>query len=530
MNTTTEIFDTTLRDGAQASGISFTTRDKIKIISLLDDFGVDFIEAGNPSVNPKDAELFELISGMKMKNAKICAFTSTCKPGENASQCESLIKTAALDVVYVSIVGKSSSFHVENVLRTDREENLRIIRDSISYLISHGKKVIFYAEHFFDGIKNDSDYTLRVITTAANAGCDCIVLCDTNGGTLPHDIAVTVATASRLTDCKLGIHCHNDSGMAVASTVSAMSAGATQLHGTFLGIGERCGNTALTTLIPTVFYKMNVPLTCADKIPQMYDTARKIADISNITIDNASPYIGAYAFTHKAGMHIDAVMKDAASFEHINPVLVGNSRHKVISEFSGKSTLYERFSEISPGITKDAPQIASALAKIKQYEHEGYHYENADASLDLLILEELGKRKKFFELKNFKLVLSEPDIQRGSDSKAAVLMKIAVGDAEEITAAEGNGPVDAMDAALRKALRHFYPSLSKMRLIDYKVRVLDSDATAGARVRVLIESGDTEHSWHTVGVSTDIMEASWKALIDSVEYKLSIDEKIILPR
>lgn len=525
-----EIFDTTLRDGAQAPGISFTARDKLKIIKLLDDFGVDYIEAGNPFANPKDAELFAELGNIKLKKSKICAFTSTCKPNEDAARCLNLTKTADLATEYVSVVGKSSALHVEKVLRTTKDENLRIIEDSIKYLISRGKKVIFYAEHYFDGRIADKEYSDLVIRTARDAGSECVVLCDTNGGTLPDDIREMTNAAAKILDCKIGIHCHNDTGMAIASTISALNAGATQLHGTFPGIGERCGNTSLSALIPTVFYKLGHPLLCAEKIPQLRDYTRRMADILNITPDAAAPYVGDSAFTHKAGMHIDAVMKDPASFEHIDPSSVGNSRRAVISEYSGKSTLYERFCEFSPGIDKNAPEIASALAKIKQYEHDGYYYENADASLDLLILEELGKRKKFFELKNFKLVLSEPDIEKKSNSKAAALMKIAVGELEEITAAEGNGPVDAMDAALRKALSHFYPMLSNMRLIDYKVRVLDSDAAAGAKVRVLIESGDASHSWHTVGVSTDIMEASWKALIDSVEYMLSLSQGIIKPR
>ncbi len=530
MNNSIEIFDTTLRDGAQASGISFTARDKLKIIKLLDDFGVDYIEAGNPFANPKDAELFAQIGEIKLKKSKICAFTSTCKPGENADECLNLIKTANLAAEYVSVVGKGSALHVQKVLRTTKEENLRIVEDSIKYLVSRGKKVIFYAEHFFDGMTADREYSESVLKAAQNAGSECIVLCDTNGGTLPDAIYAMTNSALQLLDCKIGIHCHNDIGMAVASTISALNGGAVQLHGTFLGIGERCGNTSLAALIPTVYYKLNRPLLCAEKLPEICDYSRRMADILNITLDSAAPYVGDNAFTHKAGMHIDAVMKDTSSFEHINPELVGNSRRAVISEYSGKSTLYERFRELSPDIDKHAPEIASALAKVKQYEHDGYYYENADASLDLLILEELGKRKKFFELKNFKLVLSEPDIQKKSNSKAAALMKIAVGDLEEITAAEGNGPVDAMDAALRKALSRFYPQLSAMRLIDYKVRVLDSDAAAGAKVRVLIESADSTHSWHTVGVSTDIMEASWKALIDSVEYMLSLSQGIIKKR
>ena len=522
MNRKIEIFDTTLRDGAQATGISFTTRDKIKIISLLDSFGVDYIEAGNPYANPKDAELFSQIPNLKLTKSKICAFTSTCKPSEKASECRSLTETAKLSTEYISIVGKSSAQQAETVLRTDKAENLRIIYDSIAFLKEKGKKVIFYAEHFFDGWLYDNDYSLKVLNTACAAGSNCVVLCDTNGGTLSDTVAEIVSDVSKHISCKIGIHCHNDIGMAVSSTVSAISSGAVQLHGTFLGIGERCGNTALTTLIPTVYYKLNAKLLCAEKIPEISSYARKIADILNITLDSNAPYVGAYAFTHKGGMHIDAVLKDTSTFEHIDPELVGNTRRAVISEYSGKSSLYERFADIDPKITRDSPEIAAALSKIKQYEHEGYHYENADASIDLLILEELGKRKKFFELKNFKLVLSEPDIQSGNVSKAAALMKIAVGDQEEITAAEGNGPVDAMDAALRKALKRFYPELSDMRLLDYKVRVLDSDAAAGAKVRVLIESGTSSRSWHTVGVSTDIMEASWKALIDSVEYMLSV--------
>lgn len=516
-----EIFDTTLRDGAQASGISFSVSDKHKLISLIDCFGIDCIEAGNPAYNPKDGELFELLRNEKRKS-RLCAFVSTCKVGEAAEQDEGLRKTAECGADCVSVVGKASYTHIKKILKTGRRENLRIITDSVRYFTARNIPVIFYAEHFFDGCKEMPQTAFDVVGAAFEAGADCVVLCDTNGGSLPAEVgSITRDTLSRFPGKKFGIHCHNDSGLAVACTLSAVEAGATQIHGTFLGLGERCGNASLSTLIPILTLKMGYSLVCGENLPRLTSLSRDIADLANTSFDERQPFVGALAFSHKAGMHIDAVKKLPGSFEHIDPAAVGNERKNVIGEFSGKSAIFEKMHSLEPTLEKNSPVVSNFLKDIKAHEKEGYFYENADASLKLEILRSLGKRRSFFRLLTFKLVLGEPNITNAEAAKASALIKIEVNGTEEITAAEGNGPVNAMDNALRKALKRFYPAIENIKLVDYKVRVLDSAGATGAKVRVLIETSDGRTSWHTVGVSTDIMEASWKALIDSVEYFLT---------
>ncbi|MBE6552570.1 MAG: citramalate synthase [Ruminococcaceae bacterium] len=516
MNKKIITFDTTLRDGAQSPGISFSLKDKLSIIDLLDSFGIDYIEAGNPGGVPKDAELFRII---KEKNyrSRICAFSPTCKVNslpENDLNLKAVLDTG---VNHVAIVGKASMLHVNEVLKTDGEENLRMIRDTVNYLVSKNKSVIFDAEHFFDGFYDNREYALLVLKEAFDAGADTVVLCDTNGGSLPSEIAEAVRTVKlRYPEKNIGIHCHNDMGMAAAATLRAVEEGALHVQATFLGFGERCGNADFTTLLPVMMYKMNCRLNCAEQMKSLTIMSRRLSDIANVIFDEKRPFVGENAFTHKAGMHADAVNKDPRTSELISPELVGNRRNFAISELSGKSSLIYKVKEIEPNIERNSPVIDKLLSGIKTHENEGYYYENADASLELLILEALERRKKYFLLRSFKLFLSEPE----SHSPATATIKIEVDGAEEMTASEGNGPVNAMDKVLRKALLHFYPVIEEMRLIDYKVRVLDSDAKTEAIVRVLIESGDDSSTWNTVGVSTDIIEASWRALLDSVEYFL----------
>ena len=526
-----DLYDTTLRDGAQSPGVSFTTEDKLRIIAALDDFGVPYIEAGNPGSNPKDAELFEMAAALDLKNAKLCAFCSTCRAGARAHEDAALVKTAGAKTEIVTIFGKSWLLHVEKVLKTTAGENLGMIFDSIRFLKESGKTVFFDAEHFFDGYADSPEYALRVIQTAKDAGASVVVLCDTNGGTMPEEIAKTTKQihSSFLIPhsslkIKIGIHCHDDSGLATAGSLAAVQGGAVQVQGTINGLGERCGNANLCVVAPNLQLKLGYCCVPAEKLGRLTSLARYVAEISNMAFNENMPYVGGHAFTHKGGMHIDAVNKAPASFEHIEPSSVGNARNTLVSEVAGRAALVGKMAQFAPGITKGSPEAKEALELIKSYESEGYQFENAEGSLALLLLKAVKKRKAFFSIETFKVVLSEPS-EKGN--KAGALIKVKVDGVEEITAAEGDGPVNALDRALRKALVTFYPKLADMRLIDFKVRVLNSDAATAAKVRVLIESSDNVRIWRTVGVSTDIIEASWNALLDSVEYKLSLDDGLL---
>jgi len=519
-----DLYDTTLRDGAQSPGISFTMEDKLRIIAALDEFGAQYIEAGNPGSNPKDIELFERASGLNLKNSKLCAFGSTCRAGTNAKDDAALIKTISAKTDIVTIFGKSWLLHVEKIIKTTAEENIRIIYDSIKFLKDNGKTVFFDAEHFFDGYCDNPEYALKVLQCAKDAGASAVILCDTNGGKLPDVIGHITKTITEKINIPVGIHCHDDNGLAVAGTLSAVKNGAVQVQGTINGIGERCGNTNLCVVIPNLQLKLNYDCVPAENLKNLTSFARYTAEISNITFDESMPYVGGYAFTHKAGMHIDAVNKVPSSFEHIPPDSVGNVRNTLVSEVAGRAALMNKMMLIAPDITKDSQELKDALNLIKSYENDGYQFENAEGSLSLLLLKSMNKRKTFFNVETFKLVLSEPNAK---SDKPGALVKVKVDGIDEITAAEGNGPVDALDKALRKALTTFYPKLKDMKLIDFKVRVLNSNAATAAKVRVLIESSDNSHVWRTVGVSTDIIEASWNALLDSVEYKLSLDEGLL---
>lgn len=526
-----ELYDTTLRDGAQGPGISFTIDDKLRIMQALDDFGIHYIEAGNPGSNPKDMEVFIEAKKLSLKTSKLCAFGSTCRAGTKAHEDKSLIETVKAGTDAVAIFGKSWLLHIEKVIRTTAEENMRIICDSIKFLKDNVREVIFDAEHFFDGYKDTPEYALEILYRAKKAGADCIVLCDTNGGTMSDEIGKITNIVQREIGGRIGIHCHNDNGLSVASSISAVKNGAVQIQGTINGLGERCGNTNLCVIIPNLQLKLGYNCVSAENLKNLGFLGRYVAEIANEAFPENMPYVGGHAFTHKGGMHIDAVNKIPASFEHISPELVGNERTTLISEVAGRAALMNTMSRLVPDITKDSIELKNALSIIKDYENDGYQYENAEGSLMLLLLEATGKRKSFFTVETFKLVLSEPhnDMQNTTESaKSAALIKVKVDNEEEITAAEGDGPVNALDKALRKALIRFYPQLSDMKLVDYKVRVLNSTAATASKVRVIIESSDTLRTWRTVGVSTDIIDASWKALLDSLEYKLSIDSLLFL--
>lgn len=502
--------DTTLRDGMQGKGISFTASDKLKIVKRLDDFGMDFIEAGMPSASPKEAEFFELLKDVKLKNSKLVAF------GQTVNSAEKLLSLSQTCCEYITIFGKASAFQVDTVLRTELNENLRMIKESIEFLVSKGKKVIFDAEHFFDGYICNQDYAISCISAAKEAGAEFITLCDTNGGNLSQIIEAGVRSAVDAVGCSIGIHCHNDAGLAVANSISAVYSGASMVHGSICGLGERCGNTDILTLIANLQLKCGYDVVRNENMNKIYNLARFVAEIANISLPSNAPYIGSAAFTHKAGTHIDAVEKNHTTFEHINPETVGNNRSLVISEASGRGAMRQRICQIVE-TEKDSPLTARILKKIKALENEGYQFEGADASLELIIRKEAGFYNSAFELAEFKVMTNEPAVTKNN---SYAMLNIKVDGVEEITADDGEGPVDALDRALRRALCRFYPQIEKMSLTDYKVRVLDSDKATAAKVRVLIESTDGNRTWSTVGVSSDIIHASWLALVDSVDYML----------
>jgi 2-isopropylmalate synthase len=515
-------YDSTLRDGAQAQGVSFSVEDKIKIVERLDELGIGYIEAGNPGSNPKDLEFFARVGALKLKNAKIIAFGSTRKVGVAVEDDKNLQSLLQANTEAVAIFGKSWDYQVKGILRTSLEENLRMIASTIRYLKEQGKEVVFDAEHFFDGYKANPDYALQTLEAAASAGADTLCLCDTNGGTFPSEIFEVTQTVKNRFTAQIGIHCHNDSELAVANSVAAVQAGATQVQGTINGIGERCGNTNLCSIIPNLQIKLGMECIPPGNMAQLTSVARFVAEVANVTLNDKAPYVGNDAFSHKGGMHIDAVSKNPVSYEHIDPEQVGNARHILVSEVAGRSALLAKMKTIDASLDKDSAETKRVLEHLKALEHEGYQFESAESSFHLLVCKLLGKYRPFFDLKEYKVIINEPSVN-GINSSA--MIKIMVGDQEEITAAEGDGPVNALDKAVRKALERFYPAIKEVKLTDYKVRVLDSDKASAAKVRVLIESADGNESWTTIGVSTDIIDASWRALIDAIEYKLMRDRE-----
>ena len=513
-----QILDSTLRDGAQAEGVSFSVNDKLNICRALDEFGVDYIEAGNPVSNPKDAEFFRAAGELNLKNAKLCAFGSTRRPGVAPEEDASLCALAASGAPAVTLVGKAWDRQVTEVLGISLEENLELVSSSIAYLASLGLEVIFDAEHFFDGWMANREYTLSVIRSAAFSGASTVTLCDTNGGNLPFEIyMVTKEVVTLLDGVNVAIHCHNDTGCAVANSMAGVYGGANQVQGTFIGIGERCGNANLSTIIPNLVIKS--AYSCSCNVAQLFDAARHIAEISNVNLPNNRPYIGSSAFAHKGGMHIDAVLKNPATFEHIDPELVGNKRRLLTSEVSGRSAITPRLQSIAPERTRDSPEIARILAALKESERLGYSYEAAEASLDIMVMKMLGTYRPHFRLVFYKTMGEFP--APPGELSAFASVKIEVDGRTETTAETGAGPVNALDLALRKALRVFYPDIADMKMTDYKVRVLEQNSSTVARVRVLMESCDGQDTWTTVGVSNDVLEASLTALVDAIEFKLS---------
>lgn len=515
------VLDSTLRDGAQGEGISFSVRDKLAVAAALDALGVDYIEAGNPASNPKDEEFFREAATLRFRHARLTAFGSTRRKGISAAEDEGIKSLLSAGTPAVTVFGKAWDLHVAEILKVSPEENLAMIADTVAYLKAQGREVIFDAEHFFDGCKHNPGYALAAIEAAANAGADSVCLCDTNGGCFPDEIEEFTRLAAGRVKCRVGIHTHNDGGMAVANSVAAVKAGATEVQGTLIGIGERCGNANLSAIIANLGLKRGYECLNGEAMTGLTPACRKIAEIANVRLNSSMPYVGKSAFTHKAGMHIDGVSKKPGSFEHVPPESVGNERRFLMSEVAGRSTVVGLVQKFAPELDKNSAITAEIVKKVKDLEYRGYQFEGAEASFELLVRKSLGTYKPFFAIEMFKTIGEQIP---GEDLRpATALVKIRVGDSEEISAAEGNGPVNALDKALRKALETFYPGLKEFYLADYKVRILDSRETSSAKTRVLIESGDGKDVWTTVGVSRDIIEASLIALIDAVEYKLIKD-------
>jgi 2-isopropylmalate synthase len=511
------VYDSTLRDGAQAQGVSFTVEDKLKVVQKLDDLGVGYIEAGNPGSNPKDLAFFERVASLELKHAKIIAFGSTRKIGIKASDDRNLKSLLSANTQAVAIFGKSWDYQVTDILRTTLQENLDMISDTIAYLKQQGKEVVFDAEHFYDGYKANADYAMQTLQAAANAGADVLCLCDTNGGTFPEEVYKLTKVVVERFDAQVGIHCHNDCEMAVANSIAAVQAGAVQVQGTINGIGERCGNANLSSIIPNVQLKLGLDCIPEGQMKALTDVSRFISEIASVPFNEKAPYVGNDAFSHKGGMHIDAVNKNPISYEHINPAQVGNERHTLVSEVAGRSALLAKIQTIDPALTKESEDTKRVLEHLKALEHEGYQFENAEHSFDVRVRKLLGKHKTYFTLEKYKISIEEPS-KGGINSKATVSFLV---NGNEVNAdGEGDGPVNALDKAMRNALREIYPAIKEVKLTDYKVRVLDSNLATAAKVRVIIESSDQHSSWNTTGVSTDITEASWIALQDAIEYKL----------
>jgi 2-isopropylmalate synthase len=517
-----EIYDTTLRDGSQAEEISFSVEDKLRITEKLDELGVHYIEGGWPGSNPRDIEYFKKAKDLKLKNAKVVAFGSTHRPGHRASDDANLKALVDTGAKYFTIFGKTWDFHVTEAFKIPLKDNLDIIKNSVSFLKKRSEKVFFDAEHFFDGYKGNPSYAIECLKAAEEGGADCIVLCDTNGGALPDEVKEAVKAVAKDIKSPIGIHAHNDSECAVANSVVAVKLGAVQVHGTINGIGERCGNANLCSVIPNLYIKMGIKCLKEGQLQRLREVSRFVNEIANMRHFKRQPFVGDSAFAHKAGVHVSAVMKRPETYEHIKPELVGNSRRVLVSDLAGKSNILRKASEFGITLDPKSPQVRDIVETLKDLENQGFQFEAAEASFELLMKKTLGLHRRFFDLIGFRVIVEKRKEGEAPLSEATIMVK--VGGHTEHTAATGNGPVNALDNALRKALDKFYPELKDVKLHDYKVRVLTAGKGTSAKVRVLVESGDNSMRWGTVGVSENIIEASYQALVDSIEYKLLKEE------
>jgi 2-isopropylmalate synthase len=513
-----KIYDTTLRDGTQGEGISFSVADKLLIVERLDAFGVDYIEGGFPGSNPRDIAFFAEAAKLRLRHARMAAFGATRRPSAVTADDPQVRTLLESGMPVLTIVAKTSLLHVREVLRTTPEENLAMIEETVRHLTGEGREVIYDAEHFFDGYLDDPDYALRTLDAAARGGARFLTLCETNGGRLVPEVEkVTAAVVARFGGDRVGVHCHNDSGLGVAVSLAGIGAGATLVQGTINGYGERVGNANLTSILPNLFLKMGWTARCAANLAQIRDISLFFDELANLRPDPKAPFVGQSAFAHKGGQHANAVQKVARSFEHIDPALVGNRTRVLVSDLSGRSSLVLKAKELGLELDEKRPEMKGLIEEMKDREYRGYEYEAASASFRLLVEKWLGKQRSFFEVEGYRVIIE----RHNAELWAEATVKVKVGGRSIHTVAESTGPIGALDRALRLALEGTYPQLGEMILRDYKVRILDSNQGAGARTRVLIESGDGKSIWVTVGVSDNIIDASWEALREAVEYKLA---------
>ena len=518
-----KIYDTTLRDGSQAEDIAFSVEDKIRIAQKLDELGIHYIEGGWPGSNPKDLQFFQEIKSVSLSQAKIVAFGSTCRAGtppQNDPNIQALIEAGTESV---TLFGKSWDIHPLEALNITLDQNLEIIHQSVRFLKDQVSEVIFDAEHFFDGFKSNPRYAISTLKAAQEAKADWIVLCDTNGGTLPCEVQSIIKEVKKKITIPLGIHVHNDTEMAVANTILAVKEGIGLVQGTINGYGERCGNANLCSIIPNLKLKMGMDCITDAQLKKITEVSRFVSELANLPHHKYLPYVGDSAFAHKGGVHVSAIRKSGATYEHVQPERVGNRQRVLISDLSGESNILYKAAEFKIDIESKDPKVREILDELKQLENRGFQFEGAEGSFEILIKKALGQHKKFFELLGFRVIVEKKQEEAPPLSEATIMVR--VGDRVEHTAAVGNGPVNALDNAIRKALEKFYPELKEVKLLDYKVRILPTKDGTAAQTRVLIESGDKESKWGTVGVSENIIQASWQALVDSIDYKLLKEEK-----
>ena len=518
-----KLYDTTLRDGTQAEDISFLVEDKIRIAHKLDELGIHYIEGGWPGSNPKDVAFFKDIKKEKLSQAKIAAFGSTRRANITPDKDNNIKTLVAAEPDAITIFGKTWDFHVREALRISLDENLELIFDSLEYLKKHAPEIFYDAEHFFDGYKTNPDYAIKTLKAAEQAKADCIILCDTNGGTLPFELAAIIQEVKKHISTPLGIHTHNDSECAVANSLHAVNLGIVQVQGTINGFGERCGNANLCSIIPALKVKMKKQCVSDEQMRHLRDLSRFVYELANISPNKHQAYVGNSAFAHKGGVHVSAIQRHPETYEHMRPELVGNSTRVLVSDLSGRANILAKAEEFKINLDSKDPVTLEILDNIKEMENRGYQFEGAEASFELLMKKALGTHKNYFHIIGFRVI----DERRGDGEKpmAEATIKVRVGGKVEHTAAEGNGPVNALDNAIRKALEKFYPMLKEVKLLDYKVRVLPAGQGTASAIRVLIESGDKHSRWGTVGVSDNVIDASYQALIDSIDYKLHKSEE-----